>query len=228
MAQRISRKELKHDEIQEAAFDIGHWIEEHWKGIAQSVAALAVLGALVAGGFWWTGRKRAELEAALADAQKLYTVAADGGFISDDDLSAALYAFEDLASRAGDTNVGKVAQYYQAATLEHLLRDQEAIEVLEALTGSGGGPETVRGQAVLLLASLYARTGSTDQAIERLEAAAAAEEGPVPPEQALIELGRIHWEQGDVEAARAAWQRVVDEYPQSAGVTEARQLLNNS
>ena len=222
---RISRKELKHDEIQEAAFDLGHWIERHWQSVALAVGGAAVVVAAVAIFFWWSGNQRAEREARLAEAQRLYGVAAEAGFVNVDDVSAALYAFEDLAAKTGNTSVGRLARYYRAATLAHLHRDSEAIEVLEALTAGSGGSTTVRGQAELLLVMLYGRSGETQKATELLESAIDSP-GALAPEQALIELGRIRFEQGDVEGAKQAWQRVVDDFPQTAAVSEARQLLD--
>ena len=43
MAQRISRKELKHDEFVEKAFDFGEWLEENWKTAAGYAGLAAVL-----------------------------------------------------------------------------------------------------------------------------------------------------------------------------------------
>ena len=47
----------------------------------------------------------------------------------------------------------------------------------------------------------------------------------VPPDQALLDIARIHESAGRTDEARRNWQRIVDEYPQGASVAEARARL---
>ena len=39
MAQGLTRKEIKHDEVLEAAQDLGDWLEVHWKRVLIALAA---------------------------------------------------------------------------------------------------------------------------------------------------------------------------------------------
>ena len=64
-----------------------------------------------------------------------------------------------------------------------------------------------------------------DEAIVALETIVGYEDPVVPADQALMEIGRIQKAAGQEDAARATWQRIVDEHPQSAGAFEAQRLL---
>ena len=56
---RMTRKELlKGDEIREAAFDAGHWIEENWRMVVGILGAVAVIAAAVISWTWLAGQKR--------------------------------------------------------------------------------------------------------------------------------------------------------------------------
>ena len=90
---------------------------------------------------------------------------------------------------------------------------------------SKGAPVTLRGQSTLLLAGLFAQSGQPGDAVELLTTTMADENSALAPEQALLEIGRIQREQGDIDAAHEAWQRVIDEFGETAAASEARQHL---
>jgi len=226
MARKITRKELKHDEFVEAAFDLGHWFEQHWKPVVMGAGAVVVLALAVWGGVALTERRRQHTEALLAQGQRQFEQAATEGFTSDDDLSSALAAFEGVVDSAGaESTTGQVALYYQAVTLQKLGRQQDAIACLEQVTGEGNLPRTLRAAASSLLASLYAESGSSSRAAEFLDGIVAQEDPALPADQALLQLGKIFLNEGRDEQARETWQRIVDDYPQTNSAAEARALL---
>jgi TolA-binding protein len=81
------------------------------------------------------------------------------------------------------------------------------------------------GSTRVLLAEILAEYGQADRAVGLLQGLADAPEGMFPPDRALLLLGKIHQQQGNLEQAREAWQRIGAEYPQSASATEANRLL---
>jgi len=223
--QRFQRKDLKHDEIMEAAFDFGHWVEHNWKRVAFGAGAVVVLALIVLAWVWAAQQERLESEELLAAGQRSYEKAAQNNFSDDGDLADALAAFEDVAERSSNSPPGRVALYYQGAILQRLGRLDEAIGSLEQLTVDAGNDATLQASGEALLANLYAQGGRTGDAVALLTRIADQESPVLPAELALLRMGQIQEEDGDFEAARATWSRIIAEYPQTAGAGEARRRL---
>ena len=67
--------------------------------------------------------------------------------------------------------------------------------------------------------------GKHDQGIAILETLAANRDGLLPVDGVLMQLARGYIKAGKTQDARTAYQRVVDEFPQSLYVPEARTEL---
>lgn len=226
MARRITRKQLlKQDEIAEAAFDFGHWLEEHWAKVLKWSAAVVVVGLAVLAGFLLVQSRKTARETMLAGAQRQFQEAQAAGFVNDEDLSGALYSFDEVIAKSPNSEAGQVALYFKAATLRKLGRVDEAIAAAEQLVERTSNPATLLISSELLLIDLYSAAGRPQDAIARLSGSLESTTPVVPTDQALLTIGRLHKEQGDLDAAEEAWQRLVDEFPASRAAGQARQLL---
>jgi tetratricopeptide (TPR) repeat protein len=226
MAQRMTRKQLlKQDDLTEVAFDFGHWLEQHWMKVLKWAGGVALVGLAVLAGVLLVNSRKTARETLLASAQRQFQDAQAADFANSEDLSGALSGFEQVIAKAGNSEAGQVAQYFKVASLRKLGRNDEAIAAAEELTGKTSLPATLQISSELLLVDLYIEAGRAQDAIARLSASLESTTPVVPTEQALVKIGRIHKEQGDLEAAHAAWKRVVDEFPGSRAATDARQLL---
>lgn len=223
MAQRFSRKQLKHDEFVEAAFDIGHWVEQHWKNVALAAGAIVALVLVVWGWTWMADQRRAEVERTLASGIALYEQAEETAFVDVDKLAGALTALEEVSAQSGPA--ANVARYYRAATLRQLGRTDDAIAALDGIEDLAT-LGTLGGVAQLLRAHLYVEAGRADEALTLLGELAQRQDGVLPADQALLELAQIQFERGELEQARETWQRVVDEYPDRSSSAEARSRLD--
>jgi predicted negative regulator of RcsB-dependent stress response len=224
MAKRITQKQLKHDEFVDAAFDFGHWIEQHWAKVAGWVGFVLFL--VVAVVLWgaWSRHRAGVAEERLAKAIDQYHEAQAGGFASQAGLTAALEGLEEVVDDVGG-GPGQVARFYRGATLFHLDRLDEARDDLRQVVDGSGAADTLGATAQLFLARVEVAAGRSEEAIQLLQGLAADPEAAIPPAQALLELGRVHRDAGRPEEARAQWQRIVDEYPQSVAAAEANSLL---
>jgi TolA-binding protein len=104
-------------------------------------------------------------------------------------------------------------------------RMDEAREVLQSVVAATDASVTVGGTARLFLARVEVGAGLTDEAVTLLQRLADDPGAVIPPALALLELGRVQHDAGRETQARAVWQRIVDEYPQSVSAGEARTLL---
>jgi tetratricopeptide (TPR) repeat protein len=221
---RISRKELKRDEFVEATKEAEHWLAENWQLVAKIAAGIAVIGILVAIGFWVVRSNRAKSAALFAEGLGQYQQAQTAGFSDPAQLEAALVSFEASAKKGGGS-VSQMATYYRGVSLHRLGRDEEAITALREVAESETASSTLAGSASALLAEVYQGSGESDRAVETLQALIDADPPIYPVDQALLILGKIHMARGESEQARQDWQRIVDEYPARGSVDEARTLL---
>jgi len=217
MARKITQKELKHDEFVDAAFDFGHWLEEHWK-TAATWAGVALALVLVGLGWMAWNRQRATHESErLAEGIDRYGEAQRAAFAKPEELTAALGEFDDAS--------GPLATFYRGAALFRLGRLDEAQTALREVVSGTDSSSTLAAVAELMLARVQLQAGHAEDAIGTLEGLAARTEAAVPADQVLLELGHAYRAAGRDSDARARWQRIIDAHPNGSAAGEARVLL---
>lgn len=228
MARRLSRKELlKQDEVQEAALEAGHWIEENAGMIVRTAVAVVVVVVLLAGFFWFQHRRAEDARREFASAVAEFEALDADGRTDPEALQASIGRFESLSDRRP---VGPLATYYRAVALREAGRDEEALAILETLHGDSGVEPTLAGSVTRLLADVYLHAGREDEAYAMLEKQV---DGSSPagaglaPELALLEMARIARANGDLDRSRQYLLRVRDDYPATAAATEAQRLLGS-
>jgi TolA-binding protein len=137
---------------------------------------------------------------------------------------AALAAFQRVAAAYPSTDSGVAAAYQMAGTLAALGRLAEAEKAYQdVMTRAGSslyGPSAHMGYADTL-----ASEGQYDRAIKEYTDLSAQRDGMLPIDGVLMQLARTYVKAGKSADARAAFKRVVDEFPTSSYATEARQQL---
>lgn len=138
---------------------------------------------------------------------------------------AALKAFQEVAATYPSTDAGLAAQYHAGGVLLSLGRMPEAEKAFADVVARGGtsvyGPMAKLGRAESLI-------GQTkyDDAIKTLTDLSGERDGTLPVDGVLMELARACIKAGKKDEARAAFKRVVDEFPQSPYGPDARQQLS--
>jgi TolA-binding protein len=75
------------------------------------------------------------------------------------------------------------------------------------------------------VAEALAAQSKYEQAIQVLTELSGDRNGPLPVDGVLMQLARTCAKAGKTQDARAAYKRIVDEFPESGYVPEARQQL---
>jgi TolA-binding protein len=103
-------------------------------------------------------------------------------------------------------------------------RPAEAETAFAAIASQAGdgmyAPLARLGQAEAMFAA-----GKTDEALKIYTDLSAARDGSLPVDGLLMQLGRVSLKAGKTSEARAAFKRVVDEFPESNYITDAREQL---
>ena len=225
---------------------------ESW-GTGLAVAGgVALAAAVLFGGYtWWSERAEASAGALLAEALVIAdapvvpppTTPAPGG---DEEpapaeppftqppgsyptieakMSASLPRLLEAADAYPSTPSGITARYRAAAALAALGRHDEAAEQYQRVIDGDEGGVYAR-MATLGLASVQMSRGSYEEAIALLEpSSVSAPDAPLPVDGVLMQLGHAYRLAGRSDDARAAFQRIMDEYPTSLYFTNAEREL---
>lgn len=139
-------------------------------------------------------------------------------------LEAALSEFMFAADAYPSTASGITARYHAAGVLATLGRTDEADRQYRDVIERAGS--RIYGQMARLgVADLRLGAGDYESAIAWLEEATVPPESDVPVDAVLMRLGRAYRLAGKQLEALQAFTRIVDEYPRSLYVADARREL---
>ncbi len=233
------RHHLKQNEFAQTAARVGHTLAVHRDrllvGSAVAVAVIVVVG----GYFWWQkrtddragallGRAMSVMQSQIAPAPTVPGATQLPGTYPTEQArqAAALQAFQEVAVTYPTTSAGIAAKYYGASLLLDSGRLAEAEQAFRDAVPVAAG-SFYEPMAQLGRASALGGQGKSDEAIKILTDLSGNRDGALPLDAVLMELARTCVRAGKIPDARAAFKRVVDEFPESNFVAEARQRLTS-
>ena len=200
-------------------------------------AAVVVIIAGIAAWSWYRGNTTDKAEALLGAAMTTYeapivpaptvpgATQEKGTYPTETARSeAALASFQKIIDEYPSTSAAVAARYHRACALMALRRLGEAEAGFQAAAEAAGssifGPMSKLGQASVLVAGKQ-----FDKGLPIFEALAADRDGMRPVDGVLMQLGRAYEQAGKVAEAKTTYKRVVDEFPESTYVSQARQEM---
>ncbi len=234
---RQQRHQLKQNEFAVTVARVSTWVQDNQRRVVTGVTILAVVVIAVVGYFMWRNHRYDQASGMLGEALTIATAQiappptvpgaqqAAGTYPTEQARDeAALGAFQKVAAAYPSTPAGLAGKYQAAAMLLALGRYDQAEAGFTDVVASGGKSIYV-GAARMGLGEALAAQKKYDQAIKVYTDLAADRDGPMPVDGVLMQLARVSLKAGKTEEARAAFKRVVDEFPNSNYVAEARQQL---
>jgi len=231
------RHHLKQNEFAVTTARLAGGLSENRDRIA-IVSGAVVLIAAIAGGYFYfqkqsNDRASAAFGAALRVEQSQVVPAPTlpgatqqaGTFATDQARNeAAVAAYQKVIDAYPSHDAGMAARYHLAGVYLSMGRAAEAA-TLYADVASRGGSSLYGAAAKLGQAQALVDQTKFDDAIKILTDLSAQRDSELPMDGVLMELARVCQRGGKVQEARAAFKRVVDEFPQSGYAGEARQQL---
>ena len=214
----------------------------------RDIVAIAVVAAValvaVAGYTMWRQSRNARANTALATALAVYEAPVvppaaptpgsapplpqPGSFQTEQaKLEAALPEFLKAAEQYPNTEAGIAARYHAAGILATLGRYAEAEQRFKEVSDKSGGTIYGRtaklGQAETLIAQ-----GKYEPAIAIYTELSRDTGSQIPVDGVLMQLGRAYVRAGKKEEAIRAFNRIVEEFPQSLYATDARREMEEA
>jgi len=193
------RHKLKENEFARSVARARDVVETRKSDIGRLAIAAVVIIALVGGYSWWRQSRNAKAEAALP---KLM----------------------DAANRYPNADAGIAARYYAASALSALGRYPEAEQRFQEVVDKAGSKIYGR-TARLGVAEAQVAQGKYDPAITIYREMSTDTKADLPADGVLMALARAYVQAGRKDEAARAFTRIVDEFPQSPYVADARREL---
>ena len=235
------RHKLKENEFARSVARARDVMETNKNDIARLAVAAVVIVAIVAGYSWWRQSRNAKAGAALAQGLAIYEapvmvpeapkpgspmpIQQPGTFQSEQaKLEAALPKLLDAANQYPNSDAGIAARYYAAAVLSALGRYAEAEQRFQEVANKAGSKLYGR-TARLGMAEAQVAQRKFDPAITIYREMSSDTKADLPADGVLMALGRACAQAGRKDEAARAFTRVVDEFPRSPYVADARREL---
>ncbi len=233
MAQHISRKELKKDEVRDTLAHGAEAVLGHQQLTTYLVIAVILIGLGVFGWRTYAERQTVKASALFDDAMKVFQArlrasgeTAEPGEVTYIDeknkYTDAAQKFGDIATKYSRTRPGQLASYYTALSLEKLGKDNEAKKWLQA--PADGNNEEFAAMAKFELAHLDDRIGQSDEALKLYQQLIAKPAVLVPKPVVMLALAEHYRQKSPSEAAKL-YQQIKTEYADTPIAEQADQEL---
>jgi predicted negative regulator of RcsB-dependent stress response len=230
---RISRKDLKKDELRETFSHGAEAMVEHKRGLGEIAAVLAVIVIAILGWRYYSQHQTAQAASALGDAMTIFnarTVApgtpsqpGEVTYTSDQtkyqDASAKFAA---IADHYGRTAPGQEARYLDGLCQLHLNHLDIAEKELTSAADSGNA--AVEALAHFQLAQIYTTTGKTAQGIQIYQQLMDKPTPIVPRPIVMLALADVYAHSDPTQATKLLNQ-IKTEFPDSSAAEEANKRL---
>ncbi|MEA2603249.1 MAG: hypothetical protein QOF89_4241 [Acidobacteriota bacterium] len=236
MNQRLTRKDMKHDDFASAMGRGVEYAGSHVRSILYAVVGVLLLVALGVGIYYWRSHQAQDAGQALAKAVKVFQapVVATGANPNDPATpsfpseearrAAAKKALEKVRNDYGST-AGDVAGLYLAQIAADEGKLAEARKLWQDFADDHP-KHMLAAEARLNLLHLDRQQGKSEEVVKELRAMLEKGDTPLPQDVLLHELGAALEQVKRPQEAAQAYQRILDEFPQSPYRTEAQQKVS--
>jgi len=238
MAARLSRQEMKRDEVLETASRFFRYVTEHTRGLLMLLAGIVAL-VLIGVGIYAYSQSRVERANGLfAQALAVYEADIDEVDSDPDDANHPTFAsadardlraqelFQEVEAGYGGTSVGRIAGVYLGKLALRRGDAERARELWESFVSAESDHMLATEVRVNLLAMDRAE-GMGEEVVAKLQELIGSPSPELPMEVALDQLASTLEDLGRHEEARDIYQRIVDEHPSSPYSPRARQKLSS-
>ena len=230
MAQHISRRELKKDEVRETFAHGAEAVLSHQQLTTYILIAAVVVALGVFGWRTYSQRQTVKAFAAFDDAMKVFQAPVGApptpGEVTYTDankkFTEAEQKFSAVASKYPHTRASELSRYYEGLSFEKLDKNDDAKKLLQGLLSSSD--EEVAAMAKFELAGLDDRMGQGDEAAKLYQQLIAKPTVLVPKPVVMLALAQ-HYRQTNPSEAAKLYRQIKSDYPDTPIAEKADQAL---
>lgn len=232
---RLTRREMKRDEVAEALGRTVEYSKDHLRTLLLGAGAVVLIAVIAVAVWLWRVGAVARTNEKLVEALEVYDApvvteaaapdAEEPTFATDEARrEAARERFEEV--RRGSGGAADVALVYLGQLAADAGDTATAREHWQAFLDRREH-HVLSGSVRVSLLGLDRAEGQAEQVASELEAMidVTPEQRPLPGDVVLYELGKTYEALGRAEDAQSVYQRLIEEYPRSAFAGEARNKL---
>jgi predicted negative regulator of RcsB-dependent stress response len=236
MNQRLTRKEIKRDELADVVGRSVEYAGSHVRTIVYAVVGVLLVAGLALAVYLYRGHREQEASQALAQATKVYQapVVATGAKPADPDQPSfptdaarrarAQELLEKVRRDYGSSDAADVAGLYLAQLAADAGRLDEARQLWNGFVDGHKG-SMLAAESRLDLIALDRKQGKGEEVVKQLRAMLEKGDAPLPQDVILHELGSTLEQLHRPQEAIQSYQRILDEFPQSPFRSDAQQKV---
>lgn len=234
MNQRLTRKEIKRDELASAVGRGVEYAESHVRTIVYAVGAVLLVAVIAVAVYFWRGNRAEDASAALSKATRVFQAPIQATGAKPNDAETPSFAteavrrgrakemLEKVRADYGSTDAADVAGLY----LAQIAADEGKLDDARALWQDfidEHSDHMLAGETKVNLISLDRQQGKGEKVVQELRAMLEQDQASLPQDVILHELGITLEDLKRPQEAVQFYQRIVDEFPQSPFRMEAQQ-----
>ena len=228
MNERLSRKDIKkevqHDQFAENVQRSIEYVYGNLKTILVAAGVIALLVVLVVLVSLWRSARYQEGVRELAYAQRVYDAPAGVAEPTPEDPREPSFADEEtrrsrakgLFEQVVDRHGGELEQVANLYLAQIALTEGDAERATTLWQELADGDDAIAQQARLNLLAARREGGEAEAVAQELESMLDASDPPLPLDVVLFELAETYEQLDQTDEATAAYQRILDEFPDSA------------
>jgi TolA-binding protein len=213
---KLSKREMKEDKLVTTWFKVNDWLAQHTRELIIGVGAVVVL----AGGFlffnWMVARDEQNAAEKFAQARAEY---------NKQNYTGAIPVLEKLVSEYDGTPSAGLAMIYLANAYLQTKDYVNAEKYYQRYLDDGAGDPILAVSAAFGVAATYEERNESAKAAKLYEDAANEYADSYRAPELLIRAARCYKQAGQAEGAHRALQTLIDKYPKSNLVEEAKLLM---
>ncbi|MCA9729393.1 MAG: tetratricopeptide repeat protein [Candidatus Eisenbacteria bacterium] len=215
VAKKMTKEELREDKVLTGLKELATFIQRNLRYVIGAVALVALV--VIGVSLWNQSRVRSEQSAGLAmsQAQQLFFA---GNF------AEALSRFQGAASQFGSAPAARTANLYIGNCQLSLGNPTEAEKSFRDALGKAGGDPLLRAGALRGIGGALADQGKPAEGAASYEQAAQIEGNPLAADD-WFAAGNGYAEGGDRQQAEKAYQKIIDDFPRSSHLMDAKLKL---
>lgn len=231
MTARLTRQEIKTDEVQETLLAVFEFLRENVQKILLLIGVLLVAGALFAGYRHISANRELQAQVSLNEALEVFRAPVDvdspDGLTSDEvRRTRAEAALEAVRAEHGGSKAAEIADVYLGLIAAER-GDFETAKSRWSAYVNRNRDELLAGELQLNLFDLRREGGEAAAVATELEGMVDARDSILPQDVVLGELASTLSVLGRVDEADAAYERILEEHPESAYAAEARNRVSS-